>query len=37
MKQTWYNNDWFLSFAFWASLVVSAVGNYFINGGRIVW
>ena len=37
MKQHWYENDWFLCFLAGASLIGMLIGNYYFNGGNIVW
>ena len=36
-KKKWYNNDWFVSLIAVTALAAMVIGNYFYNGGRLVW
>lgn len=35
--EKWYESDWFISFASALAMIATIVGNYFYNGGRLVW
>lgn len=37
MKEKWYMNDWFLSIMAAMGIVLAALGNYYLHGGRIIW
>lgn len=37
MKQKWYDNDWLVSLLTAIAIALTIIGNYYYNGGNIVW
>ena len=37
MKDSWYNNDWFVIFLTVLAIIATIIGNYYYHGGHIVW